>query len=151
MRVWLRTLMHVNFNHVNKIVAWENSRNLATLPLVSPPTGGSIAKCWLSSQASKIEARYCKKYWAYTKSWVRFNCYVYARPFIHGLYCIYARKIYVRTHRKITWHSCPCCNYGGEVKWSELTPIFIEGNTWQLWSKLISLWPSVNLKSIKYF
>ena len=37
----------------------------------------------------------------------RFSNYVYALPFIHCLYFIYARKIYVRTHVKITleWKS----------------------------------------------
>ena len=32
------------------------------------------------------------------ESWGRFNFYVDASPSIHCLYCIYARKIYVRTH-----------------------------------------------------
>ena len=41
------------------------------------------------------------------KSWTSLNFYVYARPVIHHLYFIYARKIYVRSHVKITrqWKS----------------------------------------------
>ena len=41
------------------------------------------------------------------KSWTSVNFSVYARPFIHHLYYIYARKIYVRSHGKITlqWKS----------------------------------------------
>ena len=37
------------------------------------------------------------------ESWARFNFYFYTWPFIHCLYFIYARKIYVRSHGKITW------------------------------------------------
>ena len=35
-------------------------------------------------------------------NWTLLNCYVYAWPFIHYLYFIYARKFYVRSHGKIT-------------------------------------------------
>ena len=37
------------------------------------------------------------------------NFYVYAWPFIHCLYFIYARKFYLRSHGKITrqWKSTP--------------------------------------------
>ena len=41
------------------------------------------------------------------ESWAKFNLYLYARRSIHCLYFIYARRIYVRTHVKITlqWES----------------------------------------------
>ena len=35
----------------------------------------------------------------------------YARPFIHYLYVIYARKFYVRSHGKITRQSQPLTQY----------------------------------------
>ena len=41
------------------------------------------------------------------KGWTSLNSYVYAWPFIHCLYFIYARKIYQRSHGKFTrqWKS----------------------------------------------
>ena len=46
---------------------------------------------------------------AYTFKWNLAQLYIYAWPFIHCLYFIYARKICVRTHEKITrhWKSTP--------------------------------------------
>ena len=37
-----------------------------------------------------------------SKIWTSLNSYVYARPLIHCLYLVYANKIYVRAHVKIT-------------------------------------------------
>ena len=38
----------------------------------------------------------------------------YARPFIHYLYVIYARKFYVRSHGKITPQSQPLTQYNNQ-------------------------------------
>ena len=57
------------------------------------------------------------------KSWTLLNSYVYAWPFIHCLYFIYALKIYVRSHEKITrqWKSTltDLINHEGTVVYSE--------------------------------
>ena len=45
-----------------------------------------------------------KKCWAYTRSWARFNFYVYERPLMHCPSFICDRKVYGRTHVKITRH-----------------------------------------------
>ena len=67
----------------------------------------TVAQFFLAN-ALKIYARKWRRIniWKATRkleSWARFNFYVYARPSIHCLYFIYARKIHVRTHAKTTW------------------------------------------------
>ena len=62
-----------------------------------------LSRIFFRANARKIYARKWKRghVWKASRkreSWGRFNCYVYASPSIHCLYCIYARKIYVRTH-----------------------------------------------------
>ena len=56
------------------------------------------------------------------ESWTSLNSYVYAWPFIHCLYFIYVRKIYQRSHRKITrqWKSTlsDLINHEGTVVYS---------------------------------
>ena len=47
--------------------------------------------------------------------------------------------------------SCRSVSQSKHMKRSEVTPLFIEGNTRQLRSKLINLWPCVSIKAIKYF
>ena len=83
------------------VILWQRNQVLSHVKHFKASRRGHSHSCNLPGLVWLGAYSFAQPY-VVRKSWARFNFDVYALPSIHCLYFIYARKMYVRRHAKIT-------------------------------------------------